>query len=245
MIVCPLVFLGGFVDAIAGGGGLITLPGYLLAGVPPHVALATNKLSGALGTGISTFRLYRGGYIDLKLALVPVMVAFFGSMLGARLALMVPATVFQMILIVCLPIAALFVMRKQTISSIGQAMDISKRRLILGLCAFACGTYDGFYGPGAGTFMLIGFSVLGQLGIRDAAGQMKIVNFASGMAALAMFAYAGKVDWMLGLIAGVFSVTGHWIGAGMVMQNGTRIVRPIILGVIALLFVKTAWNYWM
>ena len=243
LIVCPLVFLGGLVDAIAGGGGLITLPGYLLAGVPPHLAIGTNKLSSAVGMCVSTVRLYRGGFIDLRLALVPVFSAFLGSMVGARIALMLPASVFQIILILCLPLAAFLVMRRQTLSATGEDMAIRRRHLMLGISAFLCGAYDGFYGPGAGTFMLLAFAALARLGVRDAAGQMKIVNLSSGLAALAMFASAGEVNWMLGATAGLFGIAGHYIGSGLDMKNGSRIVRPIILTVITLLFVKTAWDY--
>ena len=115
LIVCPLVFLGGFVDSIAGGGGLITLPGYLIAGIPPHLAIGTNKLSSAMGMCISTIRLWRGGFIDMGLAVVPVAAAFAGSLAGAAAALMVPASVFQIILLCCLPLSAVIVLRKKSL----------------------------------------------------------------------------------------------------------------------------------
>lgn len=243
LIVCPLVFLGGLVDAIAGGGGLITLPGYLLAGIPPHLAIGTNKLSSGLGMCVSTARLYRGGFIDLKMAALPVAASFLGSIAGARFALFLPADLFQIILVCALPLVALLVMRKKTLAHETVPMDKRRRLTILGLCAFFCGAYDGFYGPGAGAFMLLGFAAFAQLGVRDTAGQMKIVNLASGLSALAVFAAAGEVDWLLGAAAGLFGIAGHYIGSGLVMKNGSRIVRPIILTVIALLFIKTAWDY--
>ena len=243
LIVCPLVFLGGFVDSIAGGGGLITLPGYLIAGVPPHLAIGTNKLSSAMGMCISTLRLWRGGFIDMRMAMVPVAAAFIGSLVGAAVALMVPASVFQIILLCCLPISAVVVMRKKTLEPEPEEMTMLRRWTLLGICAFICGTYDGFYGPGAGTFMLLAFSAVAKLGVRDAAGQMKIVNFSSGMAALATFAAAGEVNWILGLTAGIFGIAGHYIGSGLVMKNGSRIVRPIIGLVLVLLFAKVAWDY--
>ena len=114
---------------------------------------------------------------------------------------------------------------------------------LLALCAFVCGAYDGFYGPGAGTFMLILFSAVAHLAVRDAAGQMKIVNFSSGAAAFVTFAVAGEVDWALGLVAGAFGIAGHYIGAGLVLKNGARVVRPIIGVVLLALFAKTAWEY--
>jgi uncharacterized membrane protein YfcA len=242
LIVCPLIFLGSFVDAIAGGGGLITVPAYLLAGIPPHVAIGTNKLSSSLGMVISTSRLYLGGFIDLRLVLVPIVCAFGGSLVGARIALLVPPDVFRILLVILLPIVAVAVLRKRTVGD-GEDMDIHRRRRLMGLVALCCGTYDGFYGPGGGTFMLLGFAAIAKLDVRAAAGQMKMANFASGLAALATFGLAGQVDWMLGLIAGLFGIAGHWFGSGLVLKNGSRIVRPIIIVVLALLFVKTAWDF--
>ncbi|MBS5451791.1 MAG: TSUP family transporter [Coriobacteriia bacterium] len=240
LIVCPLVFLGGFVDAIAGGGGIITLPAYLMAGLPPHIALATNKLSSAVGTCVSTARLARGGYIDARLALPVVACALLGSPVGARLALLVPETAFRFVLMLALPIVAVFVLRRKSLRSETTPMARGRRTLLMGACALACGIYDGFYGPGTGTFLLLLFSGVAQLGVRDASGQTKAANLASNIAALVTFALAGQVWWALGLIAGVFGIAGHYLGAGRVLKDGTRIVRPIIAVVLVLLFAKTA-----
>ncbi len=243
LIVCPMVFLGGLVDAIAGGGGLITLPAYLIAGLPPHLAIGTNKLASAMGMCVSTARLYRGGFIDLRLAAVPVLTSLVGSALGAQIALLVPPSLFQVILILCMPFAAIVVMRKKTLEHDPVDMPLKRRWILLGFCAFFCGLYDGFYGPGAGTFMLLSFVVVARLGVRDASGQMKMANLTSGLAAFATFAAAGEVSWALGCTAGLFGIAGHYIGAGLVMKNGSRIVRPIIAVVITILFVKTAFDY--
>lgn len=245
LIVCPLVFLGGLVDSIAGGGGLITLPAYLMAGIPPHLAIGTNKLSSAMGMAVSTVRLYRAGYIDLKLSAAPVAAAFVGSVIGAKIALLVPADVFQLILVFCLPVAAFFILRKKALEPDPVEMSFSRRAWILAACAFACGAYDGFYGPGAGTFMLVAFSMIGHLQVCDAAGQMKMANFTSGIAALITFAAAGETDWLLGGIAGLFGIAGHYIGAGLVLKNGAKIVRPIIIAVMAVLLAKTVWELWL
>ena len=243
LIVCPLAFLGGFVDSIAGGGGLITLPGYLLAGIPPHAAIGTNKLSSAMGMITSTIRLYRGGFIDLRIAAFPSAAALAGGFAGAEAALSVPESVFQLILILFLPVAAFLVMREKNLRFESEPMQEGRRIAVLSACAFACGAYDGFYGPGAGTFMLLAFAAFAKLGVRDAAGQMKMVNLSSGLSALVMFAAAGQVDWLLGACAGCFGIAGHYIGSGLVMKNGSRIVRPIILVVLCILFIKTALEY--
>ena len=238
LIVCPLVFLGGLVDSIAGGGGLITLPGYLLAGVPPHMAIGTNKLSSAMGMAISTVRLYRGGFIDLKMSVVPVLSAFVGSLVGARIALMVPPSVFQIILVLCLPVAAFLVMRDKTLSPDGEEMEQKKRWLMLGLVSFACGAYDGFYGPGTGTFLLLIFCNLAKLDVRTAGGNVKLVNLASNIGALVTSLMSGKVFLVLGLIGTVTSFLGHFLGAGLAIKNGSKIVKPAVILVLVLLAAK-------
>ena len=242
LIVCPLVFLGGLVDAIAGGGGLITLPAFLIAGVPAHMALGSNKLASMIGTSVSTFRLWRAGFLKVREALPAVFCAFIGSAVGARIALLVPEEVFRYILIVLLPFAAIVVFRKSAIPAEGEEMEKSKRLAIVAAMLLLCGAYDGFYGPGAGTFMLLSYTILARMGVREASGQMKAVNLSSNLAAFATFALSGEVIWALGLIAGCFSIAGHYIGAGLVLKNGTKIVRPIIAVVLSILFVKTAWE---
>lgn len=117
-----------------------------------------------------------------------------------------------------------------------------KQLVILCIASLICGAYDGFYGPGAGTFMLLAFTLWAKMGVRSASGTMKAVNLASNIAAFATFALSGEVIWLLGLTAGIFGIAGHYIGAGLVLQNGTKIVRPIIGVVLAVLFVKTAWE---
>lgn len=242
LIVCPLVFLGALVDAVAGGGGLIALPAYLLAGVPAHMALGTNKCSSCLGTVVSAFRLWRAGYLHVGAALPAVACAFLGSIAGAKAALLVPEHVFQILLVVMLPFAAFFVFRKKAIPAEREPMDERRRMMIIALSALVCGAYDGFYGPGAGTFMLLAFTFWGRLGVKEASGEMKAVNLASNTAAFVTFAVTGEVIWALGLTAALFGIAGHYIGAGLVIKNGTRIVRPIIAVVLAILFVKTGWE---
>lgn len=243
-IICPLIFLGGLVDAVAGGGGLISLPAYLLAGVPPHLALGTNKLSGMMGTAIATGRLWRAGCIRWKWALPAVAASLAGSSLGSHLALLVPENWFQILLTVLLPVVAFFVLfKKKVIRSEASEMVDSRRILFLCLAALLCGTYDGFYGPGAGTFMLLACSLWAGLDIRNANGQVKAMNLASNLAAFTTFMLSGNVLWGLGLVAGLFGIAGNYMGAGLMLKKGTDIVRPIIVVVLTLLFVKTAWDF--
>lgn len=238
-IVCPLVFLASLVDSIAGGGGLISLPAYLFAGLPAHQAIATNKLSSATGTFISTARLVKNKYADMRLAFPSIIAAFIGSTIGANIALRTSDKVLKVVLLAVLPIVAFYVLKKKDLEPVSDVKVSRKMQYIIVTAAsLIIGMYDGFYGPGTGTFLLLAFTGLAGLDVRTASGNMKLVNLTSNIAALVTFLFAGKIVWALGLAAAVFSVAGHYIGSGLVMKSGTRIVRPIIVVVVVILFVK-------
>lgn len=243
LIVCPLVFCGGFVDAIAGGGGLISISAYLMAGLPAHLVLGTNKLSACIGIAVSTARFAKSGYINARLAIFSVIGALTGSIIGSNLALYTPDHIFQIVMIVCLPIVAFFVFRKKSPLQNDKLRDIktplNKTTYIKVLVSmFMVGMYDGFYGPGTGTFMIILLTSFAGLGLNDAIGQAKIANFSSGLMSLIVFAVSGNVWWQLGLVCCIFSIFGNFVGAGLVMKDGYKVVRPIIAIVLVLLFIK-------
>ena len=239
LIVCPLVFLAGFVDAIGGGGGLISLPAYILAGVPMHAAVATNKLSSATGTLISTIRLCLHSKVDFLLAVPAIFLAYMGSSMGARLSMLIQESVLKAVLLVILPITAFFVIRKDVLSSGTEGSCSRRRQLIIAwMAAVLIGLYDGFYGPGTGTFYIIIFMSFAKMTTMEAAVNTKLLNLTSNLAALVTFLLHGQVWIMLGLAASVFSIAGHYLGAGLVLKNGSRVVRPIILVVLCLLFIK-------
>lgn len=243
LIVCPMVFLAGFVDAIAGGGGLISLPAYLLAGVPMHQAIATNKLSSATGTTISTIRYCRNTKVDWSIAGPAIILSLIGSSIGAKLTMMMPESVLKIVLLVVLPVTAVFVFRKNALVE-KQSGSVSHRRMLLitWIAALAIGCYDGFYGPGTGTFLLLVMVGLAKMDMMQAAANTKLINLASNISALVAFLIGGKVVLTLGLAASVFSIAGHYTGSSMVMKNGTKIVKPIILVVLVLLFLKVIFD---
>ena len=236
LIVCPLVFLAGFVDAIGGGGGLISLPAYYLAGVPIHHAIATNKLSSATGTLISTIRIGKSVKIRWKLIAPAVVMALIGSYLGTRLSILTDEKILRQVLLIVLPVVAFFVLRKNSLIS------EKKEQLIVWTSALIIGTYDGFYGPGTGTFLLIMFMGLAHLTSMESAAYTKILNLSSNVCSMVTFLLGGHILLLLGLTASVFSIAGHYVGAGMVLKNGTKVIRPIILVVLALLFIKIIFN---
>lgn len=240
LIVCPLVFLAGMVDAIGGGGGLISLPAYLIAGLPPHAAVATNKMSSPCGTALATFRFARNHLINVRLAVPAVIAAVAGSFIGSHISLLVPAKVMTYILIVILPVSAFLVLNKKLFNDNGtDEITLDKRTyLTAAISAFVVGCYDGFYGPGTGTFLIIAFTIFARLSIKTANAQAKVINLTTNVTSLIVFLANGQVVIPVGLAAAACNMLGGYIGAGLVMKNGSRIVKPSILFVLALLVLK-------
>ena len=240
IIVCPMVFLAGFVDAIAGGGGLISLPAYLIAGVPTHMALGTNKMSSMMGTAIATGRFAKNGYIQFKKVVWFIVAALIGSSIGSNLTLLVSDKILQYMMIVILPIVAFYVMRNKKMGDDSLAGTLPERKsfLIALASALIIGIYDGFYGPGTGTFLLLVFTGAAKMDIRSASAQTKIINLSSNVAALVTFIIAENVYYPLGLAAAACSVAGNYLGSGLVVHDGQKIVRPVVLVVLGILFIK-------
>lgn len=232
------VFCASFVDAIGGGGGIISVPVYLLAGLPTHYALGTNKLSSCLGTVFSTYRYLKGGFVDWVLAIPSVIFALLGAHLGTKLQIMVSENYLKYMLLVVLPIVAIFMLRQKKFPEEKREINRKLQMLIVWSASFLVGGYDGFYGPGTGTFLLLIFCNLAKMDMRTASGNVKVVNLSSNIGAVVTSILAGKVLFPIGIIAAVFSMTGHYLGAGLTIKNGSKIVRPVIFIVLGLLAVK-------
>ena len=245
LIVCPLVFLAGLIDSIAGGGGLISLPAYLIAGVPPHIALGTNKTSSSMGTVVSAAKLAKNGFVDRRTAVPGGLCAVAGAIVGATISLYVEDTVITHMMIVILPVVAFYVLRSRTLGESEKTGTLTGGRLIGAVCGIGLvmGIYDGFYGPGTGTFLLLLLTGLAHLDTRRAAGTTKVMNLSSNLAALATFLIKGKVYYSLGLVSGLFCIAGHYIGSSLVVRGGRRVVRPMILVVLCILFGKLALGF--
>lgn len=239
-IVCPLLFLAGLVDSIGGGGGLISLPAYLFAGLPVHMAIATNKLSSSCGTSLAVGRFIRRGFVRLRLAVPSIAAAVLGSSLGAKLSLAVSETVMKYILFAVLPIAAIIVMNRRLFrDDEGRAPATDRKTLaVCILSAFLIGMYDGFYGPGTGTFLIISFTVFAGMTVNSANAQAKVINLTTNITSLTVFLLNGQVLIPLGLAGAVCNMAGSWVGSGLAITKGTKIVRPVILLVLLLLLVK-------
>ena len=161
LLVCPLIFIAGFVDSVAGGGGIISLPAYLMAGLPAHLAAGTNKVVNGCGTSIATLKYFRSGKVRVRLAAAAAAGAFLGSAIGAQLASLIPELALKVIMLIALPCAALFmVVRKDfgTEQAQREETDGKKAFVISALIGVLIGCYDGLVGPGTGTFMIMAFT---------------------------------------------------------------------------------------
>jgi uncharacterized membrane protein YfcA len=258
VIVAILLFCSGFVDSIAGGGGLISLPAFLLAGLPPHMALATNKFSSSIGTTASTARFFLQGYMH-KDAFVYIVLALSGAHLGSSLAVQIPERYFQYLMLIILPIVAAvsFYSDRVRRNKSGQeaesiAVDstttpaepvffagLTKRQFFIAAAsALIVGTYDGFYGPGTGTFLILLLTQVAHIDVRRSAATTKAINLSSNLGSLIFFLGTNLIDYRLGLVGAAFSLLGHYLGSGLVIKDGQKYVRPLIIVVLILLFIK-------
>ena len=239
-IVCPLVFLAGFVDAIGGGGGLISLPAYLLAGIPVHQAIATNKLSSACGTALATGRFIKNGLVNWRLAIPTILLAMLGSSLGAHASLAMEEGLMEKVLVFVLPVSAVIVLNPRLFrDNADDKVKLDTKTWVTALASsFVVGFYDGFYGPGTGTFLIIAFTVFAGLSLRGANAQAKIINLTTNLTSLTIFLLNGQVILLLGLAAAACNMAGGYLGAGLAISKGSRITRPVIILVLGMLLLR-------
>jgi len=241
LILCPLIFLAGFVDSIAGGGGLISLPAHYLAGLPPHTALGTNKMSSCIGTTFSTGTYLRGGYVYKPLIPISVAGALTGSWIGARSVLLLDEQILRWIMVIAIPVLTVVILfKKDLLSPETREVKPVREQTITAVIALTIGWYDGFFGPGAGTFFLLAFIGILKLDAVTANGNAKILNLCSNIAAVAVFATGGMINYALALPCAVFSILGNTLGARLTIKNGAKIIRPVMLVVVVILLATIA-----
>jgi uncharacterized membrane protein YfcA len=232
-------FCAGLIDSIAGGGGLISVPALLAAGVPPHFALGTNKIQSCLGTAFSTGRYLRHGHVHLRLALVAAAMALAGSNLGALTALALPPERLSAILPpLILAVAAVTFLKREFGAADTFRAAQPRHYLLAAVTGLAIGFYDGFFGPGTGTFLAFAFVFLFGFDLRRANGNAKVVNLASNFAAVLTFGLSGKVYWGTALAMGVANTVGSWTGAGFAIRGGARVIKPVFGLVLGLLLLR-------
>jgi uncharacterized membrane protein YfcA len=239
VLLAVTALLAGTVDAIAGGGGLITLPALLAAGLPPHVALGTNKGQSVWGSGAALVAFWRAGKVDRGRAWWTFLLGLGGSLAGAQLVLLVAPRALQPIVIGMLIAAAVLLMIKKPQRD--EDSGDGRPWIVAGL-ALAIGAYDGFFGPGTGTFLIVGFVGLCGMSMVRATANAKVVNFASNLAAVGAFASAGSIAWKVALPMAAGQLVGGFIGARMAMKGGAKLIRIMVLLVSGALVAKLGYD---
>jgi uncharacterized membrane protein YfcA len=228
LVLVLIAALAGMIDAIAGGGGLLALPALLWAGLPPVQALATNKLQGTFGTLTASWNFFQRGEIRLRPLAIPIALTFIGSACGTLAVRHLGSERLEAVVPVLLIAFALYFLFSPRIGDQDAQHRIGHGLFGL-LIGFSVGFYDGFFGPGTGTFFAAAFVVLLGYNLRRATAGTKVLNFTSNIASLLFFAAAGDVVWQVGLPMGIAQIIGAWTGSHLVIRHGTALIRPLLV----------------
>lgn len=228
LLLAAAAFVAGFIDAIAGGGGLITVPALLLAGLGPVEALGTNKLQALFGSGAATFAYARKGHVDPRRQLPAFALSLAGSALGALAASIAPGDFLEALLPVLLVAIAVYFALKPKLSDVDRAERFGPTLFLLTVPP-AIGFYDGLFGPGTGSFFMLAYVGLAGYGVLKATAHTKVLNFASNIGAFFVFAAVGAVAWKIGLVMGAMQLIGARLGSALAMRVGARLIKPLLV----------------
>lgn len=238
--VCPLLFIAGVIDAIAGGGGLIALPTYLMTGMPVHMAYGCGKLQCSLGSTMAVLRFGKNGVLDGKFAALTAVAAMLASAVATQLVLYLDEAIVRNIVLVMLPAAAIMILlpKKQGQGNIIKQIVNGKNILLVLVSGLLLGTYDGVFGPGGGTIAIMIFSLLLHYDLRVAAANSKVVIMASNYMALVGYLLTGNIIYQIAIPAAICNMLGNYIGAGLAIKKGEKLIRPLMLVIVMGLILK-------
>jgi uncharacterized membrane protein YfcA len=234
-------FAAGFIDAIAGGGGLITVPALMLAGIPPAQALATNKVQGVFGAATATFSYASKGLVDLRSQWRAALIAGAGGILGAGLVSYLPTDALRVVLPVILIAIAIFFAIKPGLDDVDRVQRL--KPAIFAITAVPLiGFYDGLVGPGAGAFYMLSFVTLAGYGVLKATAHTKLLNLFSNLGGLLTFALLGNPLWLLGIVMGAAQIAGAALGARLAARIGARLIKPLLVVTSGVLAQRLIWG---
>ncbi len=242
VIVFVLIGFAGFIDSIAGGGGLISVPTYLALGMPAELILGTNKCVSSTGATFAVFRYVRSRTIIWQTVIYAIVAALVGSAIGASLSAYLSRHLLFTLLLVVIPILLYLQARKIPLSS--ERLALTRQQIISRaiLAGFFLGGYDGIFGPGTGTFLLLAFMLFLHMETRAASANARIVNYASNISAFIYFLIQGRIFWPVAVVAVFASILGNWLGSGMVINNADKVVVPVFRFVLFMLMLKCSYD---
>ena len=243
LILAVFCFIAAVVDAISGGGGLISLPAYFAVGFPTHVALGTNKVSSTLSTIASSFKFWKSKKVNVGIVSKLFIFSFIGAILGSLTTISIEPKYFKPISFVTLILVFLYTLKNKNIGEVNYYKGTTPKTLLIGkIMAFSLGFYDGFLGPGTGSFLIFCLIKIFKLDFSSASGNTKILNLSSNFASLVVFAFLGKLNWVYGLSIAVVMTFGAIIGSRLAILKGNKFIKPVFLVVTSILILKMSYE---
>ncbi|HEY8910484.1 MAG TPA: TSUP family transporter [Desulfosporosinus sp.] len=243
-ILCTLGFVAAAIDAIAGGGGLISLPALLLVGVPPHLALGTNKFAASMASLNSSITFARSGKVHFPLVKWQIPFALIGAFLGAWAVLGVSSAFLSKAVLILILLVGIYTLLHKNLGMKNNFQGLTFFNIVVGcLFALALGFYDGFFGPGTGSFLIFSFIALFGFDFLVASANSKVLNFTSNFAALILFAWNGKILLSYGIPMAIFMILGSYIGTRLAIHRGAELIKPIFITMSLLVAAKLIYQY--
>ncbi|MTV49252.1 TSUP family transporter [Heliobacillus mobilis] len=243
VILSAVSFVAGFVDSIAGGGGLLLLPALLFTGLPPQTVLGTNKFASTFGTSFALVNFVRSKKVDWRIVSVGIAFTLLGAFLGSKAILYFPNDQVGRMIVFLLPFAMAITLIPQKVRKEHKEPSTQELLKKVPLICFSIGFYDGFLGPGTGSFLIMAFYIFLGLDLVMASGTAKVFNLASNVGALIVFLLEGKVLYLLGLPMALANITGNLLGSTLAIRKGTNLVRAFLMTSFGLLFITLVWKY--
>lgn len=234
-------FFGGFIDSIAGGGGIITVPVLMAANIPPHIALATNKLQGTFGSFTAALNFAKKGLVDIKKVFIGVLFTFIGAIIGTYSVTLINVDFLKKLIPIMLFLIFLYIIFSPKIGELDKKEILDKKVFYITF-GIILGFYDGFFGPGTGTFWAIAIVTLLGLNLKSATAQTKIMNFTSNIASLIVFIFTVKIYWIVGLVMALGQTLGSILGSNLVIKKEVKFIKTIFLIVVAATILKIIYD---
>lgn len=243
ILVCIAGFLGAMVDAIVGGGGLITIPALLAAGLPTHLALGTNKFASSMGTIASSYHYYKSGNVSFKLLKYLLPFSLIGSAIGVLTVLAINPDFLKGFIIIMVLLIGVYTLAKKDLGLHNKFDGITKKKIMMAIAlALGLGFYDGFFGPGTGSFIIFGLIAIFGFDFKKASANSKLMNFTSNFTALVLFLINGQILFKTGIPMAISMVIGARVGAHLAVTKGARFIKPVFILVSFALVIKMCFD---
>lgn len=243
LLACVAGFIGAMVDAIVGGGGLVTTPALLALGLPTHIALGTNKFAATMGAISSTYHYYKSGNMNGKLLKYIIPFSFIGSIFGVLTVLGIDPDFLKKLIIVLVLIIGTYTVLHKNLGLENHFTGLTKKKIILGMIlTLVLGFYDGFFGPGTGSFLIFGLISIFGFDFVKASANTRALNLASNMTALVLFLLNGKVYFLIGVPMGICMMIGAKVGSHMAIEKGSKFIKPVFVIMSLLLVIKMSFD---